>query len=252
MKKTDKLIISAATFILLFTLSYVVAKNFVAATIIAFLLTVTIIVTATHLFRRFGKVKKVAISKIEDGLAFMGINEQTELFFSAAPECCRPEKRDNFLICLKDGVKIALFPDYKFAPCSKEDVARFHRICMENGISRCYVLSRANSRDLLLFARSLPVEFIFVNSAKIRDFLTKQNLVSSVVIPSKKRKKRPFKEALSAIAETIFKRDRAKYYLLTGVSLAFLAIFTPLKIYYAIFAALTLTFSLVCIIKNAV
>ena len=85
MKKTDKIIISVNLFLIIFAISYVAAKNVVAAAIIAFLLTVTVCVSFLKIANRYKKTKKISVSKTEDGLSFIGITAQTELFISALP-----------------------------------------------------------------------------------------------------------------------------------------------------------------------
>lgn len=253
MKKTDKIIISVNLFLIVFAISYVAVKNVASAAIIAFLLTVTVCVSFLKILNRYQKTKKISVSKAEDGLSFIGISAQTELFISALPSETAKKINDFCFAYDENGKKIIVFPNYKFFPTSKDDIAKFFRTCKDNGVNDCVVLSRQNSRELLLFARGLPLNFKFLPTKVVRDFLVRRNLEDKFALPKKpkiKTKKKFSKQSLRELIHGIISKDKAKYFLISGAGLVFGCIFTPLKIYYLIFAVITLSLSIVCYIKG--
>ena len=253
MKKSDKIIITATLFLLLFCLSYIVTKETVAAIIIAFLLTITIIYAFFHLMKRRMETKKIPLSKLEDGLSFMGISEQTKLFYSSLPECFEPRLTENHIELTVNCEKTAIFPNYKFLPCSKEDIARFYRICKENDIKTCIILSRQNPRELLLFARSLPLNARFLRTKEVREYLIKHNLIEKAVMPRKTEKKKKITaESIRRFFSDFISKERGRYFLIAGCSLAVACIFSPFRIYYAVFSSVNLIIALICYVKGAI
>lgn len=255
MKKTDKIIISVNLFLIIFAISYVAAKNVVAAAIIAFLLTVTVCVSFLKIANRYKKTKKISLSKTEDGLSFIGITAQTELFISALPPETTKKINDFCFSYDKNGKKIMVFPNYKFFPTSKDDIAKFFRTCKDNGVNDCIVLSRQSTRELLLFARGLPLNFKFLPTKAVRNFLVSRNLENKFALPEKpkvKTKKKFSKQFFRELIDGIISKEKAKYFLISGVGLVFGCLFTPLKIYYLVFAVITLSLSIVCYIKGEI
>ncbi len=253
MKKSDKIIVSANLFLIVFAISYVAAKNVVSAAIIAFLLTVTICVSFLKILNRYKKTKKISVSKTEDGLSFIGIPAQTELFISALPNETAKKINDFCFSFDKNGKNIIVFPNYKFFSTSKDDIAKFFRTCKDNGVENCVILSRQNTRELLLFARGLPLNFKFLPTKAVRDFLVSRNLEDKFALPEKpkvKARKKFSKQSFRELISGIISKDKAKYFLISGVGLIFGCLFTPLKIYYLVFAVITLSLSIVCHIKG--
>ncbi len=247
MKLFDKVFFSISVFFLLLIVSYLAMKDAVGAMIVSFLLTVTITVSFLHLTKRYMIKRNVPLQKVEDGLSFIGIKEQTNLFLSSLPPALRSEKKDNYILI---GEKYILFPCYRFSPCTKEDVSRFYRICREEGREDAYILSRQVPRDTLLFARTLPINYRFVTTKEVRTYLKKHNLLDNVTLPKKEVKVRSRKEFFSTMLNNLTKKERARYYAVTGISLTLLGIFTPLTIYYSVFAMLSFLMAIVCCVKS--
>lgn len=250
MKKIDKIIINVAAFSVFLILSYITVKNLAASIFIAFLLWITANRVIIHLLNRRRNTKKIPISQMEDKLALDGIKKQVELFTNATPPCFNPEKFDFGFTVTINCEKILVFPNYKFSACSLDDVAKFYRKAKEESINKIWVLSRLNSRNVILFANNLDVEFVFHSSSEVRKFLATRNALPQIPkkhLAKKNTKKANIKSALS----DVFVKKRAKYFFLSAFSLAFLAIFTPLKIYYLILSVICIGMGIACLIRES-
>lgn len=254
MKKTDKIIVYTALFLLLFVIAYVASRSFVPAIIIAILLSATITVSARHILSRYGKTKKLSVARMEEGLAFLGIAKQNELFLSLLPQTLDIKATETYFIYAYGGKKTAVFPCYKFLPCGKDDIARFFKHCQAENVNDCKILCKQSPRELLLFAGRLPLNIEFVNSKKTRDFLVLHNATHNVVLPEKEKpnaKKKLDKKAFYSFFSRIITKERAKYFFISGISLVFACVVSPLKVYYLIFAVITLSLAIACYIKGA-
>lgn len=248
MKKLDRILINATLYVILLILSFVTVKNFAAAVFIAFLLWVLINRVSVHLFRRRKATKQITVAQMEDGLALLGIAGQVAWFVKAAPACFNPEPFDCGFSLTVNCELILVFPNYKYSACSAEEIAKFYRIAKERGAKKIWILSRLNARSLVLFANSLDLDIEFKSSRAVRKFLYDRNMLPEKTVKDKKKTPVKWREVLS----NIFIKRRAKYFLVAGLSLAFLSLFSPLKIYYAVVAALTLALGLACLIRESV
>ena len=192
---------------------------------------------------------------MEELFAIMG-TEQVEYFMNVTPPCFCPQKSDNGYIVTLNLVKTLLIPYFRFAPCSKEDIAKFYREAKKNGIKNIKVLSKLNNRQTVLFARELDVEFDFVSSKKVRKYLYNHNALPEVIKKSSE-KKQTLKDFLKKSRTEwkefffgIFIKKRAKYFLLSSISMAILSFFTPLKWYYVTVSAITLVCGITCLLRE--
>ncbi len=245
MSKLDKfLIIILAGFILTALLRPLV-KDVAAAAFIAFLLVILLFVFGTHIYNRKKNKSEISVSDAENALSLMG-NEQLDFFFERTPPAYAPEQKDGGFIFFRNDVKHFVAPNYKFSPTSADDVARFYRAAKKNRADSVIVLGRQPSRNVLVFASSLDVRFVFLSSGKLHKYLLKQN----ALMPKPRKTKKPSKPSLKTVFNGIFLKDRAKYYLLSGISVAFLSFLTPYKIYYLVAGGLCLILAGVCFFRK--
>lgn len=247
MKKSDTIVINAVVYLIAVLISYVTVRNLAAAIFIGFLLWVTFNRVTIHILNRRKDKNKITVAQMEDRLALYGIGGQVEFFVKATPPCFTPVPFDCGFEATINCEKVIIFPNYKFSPCSMEEIAKFYRLAKEKNSKRIWILSRLNPRSLVLFARTLDVEFEFKNSKTVRKFLYNRNMLMEK-IPKKpvKRNKINWKELISGI----FIKRRAKYFLFVGLSLAFLSIFSPLKIYYAVMSIFALGMGVACLFRE--
>ena len=89
---------------------------------------------------------------------------------------------------------------------------------------------------------SVQVEFLGID--KVLTALEKSNELPEV----KEQKVR--KQKFITLFHSATKRKNGKYFFLTGISMAFLSVFTPLTLYYLIFSTFMLVTSLCCFLKK--
>lgn len=89
---------------------------------------------------------------------------------------------------------------------------------------------------------STPVEFLGID--KVLNALEKCNDLPEI------NKKQVVKQKFSILFKSATKRKNGKYFLISGLSTAFLSVFTPLTLYYLIFSTIMLTASICCFLKK--
>ena len=89
-----------------------------------------------------------------------------------------------------------------------------------------------------------PCKTELVSSKVFIESLKKTDLLPD--IPDDKKQK----PKLALLLKGIINRKCAKYYLLSGLSMAILAFFTPLTLYYLVFCTISLTLGGLCILKR--
>lgn len=248
MTKLDKAILNFVVFFIFSLIFTAIVKNIAGALFIALLLSILTNRVTIHLYNRFHDKKTISLSEMENLFAIMG-GGQTAFFIKATPSYFEPKVLDcGFYISL-NCKSIAIFPNFKFSPCSLDDVAKFYRIAKDNNIEQAWVLSKLNARSTILFAKSLDINFTFVHTKKVHKFLTNQNALPPMLTQKKvKLKKADIKEIFS----NIFLRKRAKYFLFSGISLGLLAFFTPIKAYYIVVSIICLLLCIGCLFREKV
>lgn len=89
---------------------------------------------------------------------------------------------------------------------------------------------------------STPVEFLGID--KVLNALEKCNYLPEI------NKKQAVKQKFSILFRSATKRKNGKYFLISGLSTAFLSVFTPLTLYYLIFSTIMLIASIFCFLKK--
>ena len=89
---------------------------------------------------------------------------------------------------------------------------------------------------------SVPVEFLEIE--KVLLALEKTDGLPEIAT------QKPRKQKLITMFHTFAKRKNGKYFFLTGISMAFLSMFTPLTLYYLLFSTLMLVMSMCCFFKK--
>lgn len=255
MKQIDKVTINILGFVTVFLISLSTVKNFVAAVIIAFLITVTAYRLFVHFGRRIEKINKMSVAKMEERFAIMG-SEQIDYFINVTPPYFSPEKTDGGYVVTLNCEKTMICPNYKFSPCSYDDIAKFYRTAKKEQIRHIKILSKINSRQTIIFARELDVEFEFVPSKTVRKYLYNHNALPEIIkkTPQKKKTIKEFftkdKAEWKEFFAGIFIKKRAKYFLLSSISMAILSFFTPLKWYYITVSIITFICGMTCLMRE--
>ncbi len=243
MTKFDKIIISIGIFFIYTLIFTAIVKSIVAALFIAMLLSIMTYQVSVHLHNRFHNKKIISLAEMEKLFAIMG-NAQNAYFIKATPSYFEPISLDcGFYISLNCS-PVAIFPNYKFSPCSLDDIAKFYRITKDSEISSVWVLSKQNARSTILFAKGLDVDFNFIPTKRVHKFLANQNfLPPSLPTKKVKLKKADYKEVFN----NIITKKRAKYFLFSGFTLGILAFFTPIKAYYIVVSIICIILGILCL-----
>ena len=255
MKKIDKVTINIIAFLAILLISLSLIKNFAASVLIAFLLTVTLYKLFVHFYSRMEKINKISVSKMEELFAIMG-SEQVNYFINVTPPCFCPQKADSGYIITLNCEKTMIFPQYKFSPCSNEDIAKFYREAKKYDVENIKILSKLNARQTIMFARELDVNFEFVPSKNVRRYLYNHNALPELIKKEPEKRKSAIEFFKKAPAEwkeffsSIFIKKRAKYFFLSSISMAILSLFTPLKWYYILMSIVTLACGITCVLRE--
>lgn len=245
MSKLDKLLLVVLGSFIITAVLRPLVKNVVAAAFIAFLLVVLLLVLISHAYNRRKNKSVITVSEMENALALMG-NEQLDFFLERVPPAYKPEKYDCGFIFFRNDAKIFVAPNYKFSPTSADDAARFYRAAKKQRADTVIVLGRQPSRGVMVLTSNLEVRFRFLQSNKLHKFLLNQN----ALMPKPRKVKKPLKPSFRAVFNGFFLRERAKYFLLSGISIAALSFLTPYKIYYIVVSGVCMTFAVVCLLRK--
>ena len=245
MNKLDKVIVFVFGLFFAIITFFVIVKNWVGAIVIGILVAITVTILSIHISNRTNNKKNITMGEMENELALMG-NKQSEYLLSALPPAYKPTLCDNGISIEKNNQKIYLATNYKFSPTSSDDVAKFYRFAKNNDICKVVVMGKTPSRQTLLLASSLSVIFYFYPSKKLHAFLISQN----AIMPRKKTTITKHKTKILPQLNVIFDKKRARYFALSGISLALFSIFSPIRIYYLVICAICLVCAVICLVKK--
>lgn len=252
MNRFDKIVLNAGFIaITVFWLNYFI-KDIVSAMFISTLIWIGAKTIFLHLTNRYGKLKNMSLSEVEQCFALMGVDECTKHFLKLFPETYDATTESAGYISYRENntaAKKLLLVSLKFSAASADDIAKAWRYARDNGMEKITVLTKPVPRSLLIMARSLSVEFEFVEQRRLYKFLVRHNALPEKnhgLAQKKKKAKLPVKEIFSGA----FSAKHTKLFILSGFSLTLLSLFTPLKIYYLITATLSFALAGVCYIRN--
>ena len=219
---------------------YTIVKNLVLTLFITFLLLVFFRVLFLRIYTRRKRKKVINTSEMETELSLMG-PEQRDFFFSVVPAYYKPEMAEAGVI-FTNKERVYLATNYKFSPTNADDVARFYRYAKKEKILVVWVLGRYPARQVMTFAASLDVIFRFIPSKKVHAFLRDAN----ALMPRRNTTKNPRKINFKHILSEAFTKKRAKYFALSCCCLSFFSLFGAFRVYYLVFAGLSLLLTLFC------
>ena len=244
MKRSDFVVIYLSSFFFFAFLFASLVKNFVYGLVISFFFIIFLRFVIIRFSARRKRLTVINVQDMESELALMG-SEQVDFLLKNAPLPYSPMKTENgFFITKTERIYIAC--NYKFSPTSIEDVAKFYRHAKKNKVLKVVVLGKYPQRATIVFASSLDVLFKFESSKKLHKFLeTRDGLMPKRKIVFHRRKKK-----FGAIIALAFTKKRAKYFALSSLSLVAFAFFTPMRIYYFVFCAVSLVLAVVCLLQK--
>lgn len=138
-----------------------------------------------------------------------------------------------------------ILPLLKHSAITADELYKKSQSCVRSGYAKLVLIVNeydANGYEKL--SPYLPCKTEIVSSSVLVEALKKTDLLPS--IPTTKRTK----PRLSALKNNLLARKCAKYYLLSGLTMSFLAFFTPLTLYYLVFCTVTFTLGILCLLKR--
>ncbi|MBR1747866.1 MAG: hypothetical protein IJ735_06640 [Clostridia bacterium] len=264
----DKIVIGLSAFLAMTFLCVSLSGNWPFSLILSFLLFILGERVLRLLISRVHAKKKMRTIDLELLFAVMGQNDQLSFFANALPNCFSPEIVDCGILFTVDCERLLLVPCYKFGSVGYEDVTKAYRCSVQSKPEKVLILGKNCTRDILLFAKKLPVVIEFVPSAKVLSYLYRQNKLPDNILNNDSEKKKKtvkstllyykkngisgFLTSLRTILNDIFLRKRAKWFFLSSVSLAIFSFLTPLKIYYLSMSILCFILATVCLFSRKI
>lgn len=251
MNKLDRII---ATVIFLFLISLWLNRllsDIISSIFIAVLICFAARTIFLHITNRHGDKKTITCQEMLQCFALMGSDGVNEHLLPLFPESAKAEITSGYIFFTRENEKEILFACYRFSPASAEEIAKVYRFAKENGIKKVTLLSRPMQRQVLLLAKSLPLDFTYIEPRKVHKFLAKHNALPVKEFSFKKKREKGkgfslFKETLS----NIFTKKRAALFLISGISLGVLSIFTHLTVYYLVMASISLILAAICFFRG--
>lgn len=224
-KIIDNLTVRFAVFLLNTVWIQFFIERLWAAIIISIAVTLLVFVVLKKIAEKLPK-DKVDKTETYKSFVLMPPDELKKLYLSCSHD-------ENYIKC-----------SMRFSGASMDDVAAAYR---ESGDKNATLITSGVQRNVMLFAASLDKKIKFVTNRDLYKLLQKNS-----ALPKPKTKpveKPPIKP--KEIVKTAFSGANAKYYLFSGVLLSISAFFTPFRIYYVVFASLSIVFAIVSLVlKN--
>lgn len=238
-KLIDRIALICILFVIfLLWLTYLTGK-FVLSLTISF----TLCALISILIRPKKNKKTINVESYLPKFATMTKSEINDLLFSVLPDKSEIKVNKNNFIQLKTGEVI--IPKIRMTEISADEICKISEQSKRMNYSKIILL--VAKYDKTNFEKIKPYLSVPVEILKIENVLESlQNENNLPKLKEESKAKRKFNQAFSSA----IKRKNAKYFLVSGISMAFLSIFTPLKLYYLLFATITLILSLLCFIKK--
>lgn len=190
------------------------------------------------------KNKKIKAEDYVPKLSAMKSSELNNLILSVLSDKCAPKITSNNLIVINENELV--LPIIRISEVSVDEIRRLSEKTKKKGFQKLILVIA--SYDKINFAKispylATPVEFISFDNV-----ICALNKINALPPLNKaKIKKQKYRELFASA----LKRKNGKYFLFSGLTMAFLAVFTPLTLYYLIFSTLTLVLAVLCFLKKA-
>ena len=232
-------------FIISFILSTVLVSYFLPfpySVIVSFCLAVIFSVFTVKLLkkRRENRLEaereKENLSAVTDFLNSSAAKSNCELFFNAYKNLNKfPQKTEGGICLACDNTSV--FLRFSFDPVKKSDIFKIaNKLRAER---KAVIFSETFSDEVVLFAARFNGKIILKDGKDAYELLKSANSLPKVTTAAIKEKKP------SADFSRLLDKKRAKNYLIYGVFFTVLSYFAPIKLYYLIFGAVFLLFSLI-------
>lgn len=245
MNLLDRILLYLLGTFIVYSVTYSIAKNIAVSLFVSFLLIVLFRTVFIHLLTKKRNKTEISISDMEKEFALMG-KEQADYIFNTVAPYFKPQKTENGFFIEKNDKRIYVVTNFKFSPTGADEVAKFYRHAKANNIYEVWILGKNPPRAVSLLAGNLNLKIKFLQSKKLHSYLHSQN----ALMPKKRIIKNPHKPNFKNIYNGIFAKNRAKYFALSGLWLAFFSLFGFMRIYYLVTCVLCFVVALICSLKH--
>ena len=146
---------------------------------------------------------------------------------------------------ISTGDHTLILPNLKHSKLTADEIYALSIQTVQKGYAKLILI--LNDYDEIGYQKLLPYFHCQVDIIQSKTFinaLKKTDLLPTLPTNVKKKPK------LNAIIKRAFDRKNAKYFLFSGLTMAFLVLFTPLTLYYLIFCTISLTCAILCLLKR--
>lgn len=237
-KVVDRIALLSILFVTFFVWSVYLTKNIVLGLFLSLILTLTLSILVKP------KNPKFIPDRYIVKLTTMSVSALNALLIKTINPSASAKIDEKGLISTPDHTLI--LPYLRHSCLTADDLFKRAQNTVSMGYSKLILI--VNSYDaigLQKISPYLPCKVETVSSKSFVESLKKTDLLPD--LPDDKRKK----PAIISLIKSIFIRKNAKYYLFSGLTMGFLAFFTPLTLYYLIFCTLSLISCGICLFKKS-
>ena len=249
----DYIFINFLIFLISFTWSRFLTKNFALSIVIGLVFSLIFIIFNTFVLK--SKKHKLNISKslqkdIDSyNLTLLSNSRLQNLDFFAkaleSQENLQILKDENIIIFNNTTCLCPMFDDFLF---NTEKALKQIRIALDKDVKKiifvCFSIDE-KTKILLKEIKNIEVEIIDKNDIYTKFFLSYQTY-PEIIFETKTQKKLKFKQILNLS----FCKSRSKKYFLSGLFILFCSFFVRINFYYVFFSSLLFTFALISLTRK--
>lgn len=239
-KIADRIFLITILFILFTLWITYLSKNIILALILASILCLVI-----GLLIRPRKIKtSLKVDEYLPKLCVMTNKELSDILLKVISKDIHPKVSPKGLITADN--KMLIFPMLKMREITADEICKLSESAKRLNYNKIVlIVARYDKAGYDKIKPYLATTVEFLDIEKVLFALQKQALLPEI------NHKKKVKQRFITLFKNATKRKNGKYFLLTGLSTAFLSIFTPLTLYYLIFSTLMLATSICCYLKKS-
>lgn len=237
---------------IIFLISYIWCLRIIKKRVYAIILAIAISIGAYLLINFFikRKNKKSAIKSAEQekvkqytsALIFNTTSQNVNFFYDLASTRHKAEKRPDFVKILHPDGNVLLFPIFKFASLTSDDVIAIYNKTKRQKTKRIVICTNTVDQSVYKLCEILDKKICLLDYSETYSKLLKEyNLYPEIKEQSKKLNKTSYKDILTRSLN----KSKAKGYFVSSLCLLFSSFFVRYSIYYIIVSTLLLVLSLI-------
>lgn len=238
-KIIDRIIFVSLLFII-FTLWIIFLSKDVA---LAICISVGLCIIITILIKPKTPKVKIKAEEYIPKLSSMSKTELNNLILGVLSEKCNPKINEKNLLIINENQLI--LPIIRMSEISVDEIRRLSNSTQKLGYTKLILV--IGTYDKVNFPKIIPYLSVPVEILSVDNLIVSLNKINALPQINKKLvKKQKWKELF---AKTL-RRKNGKFFLFSGLTMAFLSVFTPLTFYYLTFSTVTLILAGLCLLKK--